>query len=68
MNDVTVRTQNEVLVDALGAVRKAMTEAALILRPDMRVCMAVKRSWGFSPASDAIQAGAHWGRLILRKR
>lgn len=61
MNDVTLRTQNEVLDEALGTVRQAMTEAVLILQPDMRIgdAAAMLRRYGVggAPVLDA-------GRLI----
>lgn len=60
-NDVTLRTQYEVLVEALGTVRQAMTEAVLILQPDMRIgdAAAMLRRYGVggAPVLDA-------GRLI----
>jgi CBS domain-containing protein len=60
-NDVTLRTQNEVLDEALGTVRQAMTQAVLILQPDMRMgdAAAMLRRYGVggAPVLDA-------GRLI----
>jgi predicted transcriptional regulator len=61
MNDVTLRTQNEVLAEALGTIRQAMTEAVLTLQPDMRIgdAAAMLRRYGVggAPVLDA-------GRLI----
>lgn len=61
MNDMTLRTRNEVLDEALGTVRQAMTEAVLILQPDMRIgdAAAMLRRYGVggAPVLDA-------GRLI----
>ena len=60
-SDVTLRTQNKVLAEALGTVRQAMTEAVLILSPDMRIgdAAAMLRRYGVggAPVLDA-------GRLI----
>jgi CBS domain-containing protein len=61
MNDVMLRSHNDVLAELLGTVRQAMTTAVVTLPPDMRIwdAMALLRRHGVggAPVLDA-------GRLI----